>query len=88
MASLKENFELVSISLPLLKKFRYGDCCESVRKKYLAIALNDFFKDIGFKISKDFVKKDPYKYYNEIRLMILKDPSLTDEEKIQLVSKM
>jgi len=88
MISLKEHLDLLYVSLPLLKKFRYGTCCESVRRKYLGIALNDFFKDIGYNISKDLVLKKPYEYYSKIRTMILDDKSLTDEEKISLISKM
>mgnify|MGYP007023470442 FL=1 len=88
MSTLKDHIRLINISLPLLKRFRFGDCCESVRKKFLAIAINDFLKDIGVNVSKKLVEQDPYKYYNEIRKLILKDTSLTSEEKIDLISKM
>ena len=87
--NLKSYIDILNISLPLLKDFRFGDCCESIRKEYLALAIIDLFNDIKYtEANKEDISKNPCKYYKVIRSLILKDESLTSEEKLNLISKM
>lgn len=89
MKNLSENFDYLRVSLPLLKEFRYGDCCEYARMKSMSIAINDLFTDLDINIAtRKQIKEDPVQYYNKLRKIILEDENLSDSDKLQLYSLM
>lgn len=86
MKKLSEWDTYLEISLNLLNEFLTGDCCEHARMHALSIALNDLFEDLEIDIATEQeIEKNPKKYYNELRKIILNDTSLNPSRKIELI---
>lgn len=85
---MKEKYDTLNATLPVLKDFLSGNCCKAARRKLLGEALLDIFKILEVKVDKSEVKKTPGEYYKKLRKMILEDGSLSSTQKINLVKLM
>ena len=80
-----EHKEVLSITLPLLREFYYGECCEDVRKESMVFAFKDLFEDMNISYTEG---EDPFETYNRVRKGILESNDFNTVQKVKLLKLM
>jgi len=88
MIDLSKNKKILNEMLPMLRNFRYGSCCKSLREKQLIKGLSDIFELLEITYDDSKLKKKPYKYYNALNKIINKDTTLNEKDKIKYTKLM
>jgi hypothetical protein len=87
--NLSENYDLLYSLLPIIMEIRYGLCseCTGVNLEVLAERMINLFEKLKIEY-KEVNKENSVQAYNDLRLMILNDETLSTGLKLELVKMM